>query len=99
MNQVRALSLDALRGLAILMMVLSGVVPYRVLPDWMYHAQLPPPTHAFDPTLAGLTWVDLVFPMFLFAMGAAIPMALSRRLEKGISSPKFTSESSNADSF
>ncbi len=85
MNQVRALSLDALRGLAILMMVLSGVVPYRVLPDWMYHAQLPPPTHVFDPTLAGLTWVDLVFPMFLFAMGAAIPMALTRRLEKGIS--------------
>lgn len=88
MNQVRALSLDALRGLAILMMVLSGVVPYRVLPDWMYHAQLPPPTHAFDATLAGLTWVDLVFPMFLFAMGAAIPMALSRRLEKGISLTK-----------
>jgi predicted acyltransferase len=80
----RSLSLDALRGLAILLMVLSGVVPFRVLPDWMYHAQLPPPTHAFDATLAGLTWVDLVFPMFLFAMGAAIPLALTRRLESGV---------------
>ncbi|MBC7187522.1 MAG: DUF5009 domain-containing protein [Calditrichaeota bacterium] len=79
----RVLSLDALRGLAILAMVLSGVIPYGVLPAWMYHAQLPPPTHSFDPTRAGLTWVDLVFPLFLFAMGAAIPLAMTRRLASG----------------
>lgn len=30
---------------------------------------------------SSFTWVDLVFPMFLFAMGAAIPIALSRILE------------------
>jgi predicted acyltransferase len=84
-DQSRAHSLDAVRGLAILLMVLSGVVPFRVLPAWMYHAQLPPPTHVFDSTLPGLTWVDLVFPMFLFAMGAAIPLALSRRLQQGVS--------------
>ncbi len=77
----RTLSLDAFRGLAILMMVFSGVVPYRLLPGWMYHAQLPPPRHLFSPELAGITWVDLVFPMFLFAMGAAIPLALNRRFE------------------
>lgn len=77
----RALSLDAFRGLAILLMVLSGVVPYRMLPGWMYHAQLPPPRHIFSPELAGITWVDLVFPMFLFAMGAAIPLALNRKFE------------------
>ena len=79
----RALSLDALRGFAILTMVLSGVVPYGNLPAWMYHAQLPPPAHTFTPDLPGLTWVDLVFPLFLFALGAAIPLALSRRMEKG----------------
>lgn len=81
-NSTRVLSLDALRGLAILMMVLSGVVPYRLLPAWMYHAQLPPPRHVFSPELAGITWVDLVFPMFLFAMGAAIPLALSKFVQK-----------------
>lgn len=85
---VRARSLDALRGLAILLMVLSGIVPFRVLPSWMYHAQLPPPTNAFNPELAGLTWVDLVFPMFLFAMGAAIPLALGRKLAQSVSSFK-----------
>jgi len=79
----RSFSLDALRGFAILTMVLSGVIPYYGLPAWMYHAQLPPPTRAFDPTLPGLTWVDLVFPMFLFALGAAIPLALGKRLAKG----------------
>lgn len=81
----RALALDALRGMAILAMCLSGVVPfYRdTLPAWMYHAQKPPPTHAFNPGLPGYTWVDLVFPLFLFSMGAAFPLALSRRLAKG----------------
>jgi len=79
----RAVALDALRGFAILTMVLSGVIPRKILPAWMYHAQVPPPDHTFNPNLPGLTWVDLVFPLFLFSMGAAIPLALSRRLDKG----------------
>lgn len=78
----RAAALDALRGFAILTMVLSGVIPYKILPAWMYHAQLPPPTHQFNPALPGLTWVDLVFPLFLFALGAAIPLALGSKLER-----------------
>lgn len=73
----RDAALDALRGLAVLGMVFSGSQGYGgALPDWMYHAQLPPPAHKFMPTLPGLTWVDLVFPMFLFALGAALPLAL-----------------------
>jgi len=79
----RVYSLDALRGFAILTMILSGSIPFGVLPNWMYHAQVPPPEHVFNPNLPGLTWVDLVFPMFLFAMGVSMPLALSRRIEKG----------------
>ncbi|MBN1540577.1 DUF5009 domain-containing protein [candidate division KSB1 bacterium] len=79
----RVRSLDVLRGIAILAMVLSGVIPYGVLPAYMYHAQIPPPTHHFQPDLPGLTWVDLVFPFFLFALGAALPLALGRRLARG----------------
>lgn len=79
----RAHGLDAMRGFAILMMVLSGIIPFGVLPAWMYHAQVPPPDHVFDPGIAGITWVDLVFPLFLFSMGVAIPLALNRRLERG----------------
>jgi len=82
-GQNRIAALDALRGLAILLMVLSGMGPYGIMPAWMYHAQLPPPEHNFNPGLPGLTWVDLVFPLFLFALGAAIPLAYNRRLENG----------------
>lgn len=65
------------------MMVFSGAIPFGVLPSWMYHAQVPPPEHVFNPHLPGITWVDLVFPFFLFSMGAAIPLALSKRIEHG----------------
>ncbi len=85
----RADALDALRELAILAMALSGLLPFgkatdgTYLPGWMYHAQVPPPLHQFNPDLPGLTWVDLVFPFFLFSLGAAIPLALARRIEAG----------------
>lgn len=83
-NIKRIDALDALRGIAVLGMVLSGVIPFNgTLPPWMYHAQFPPPTHQFNPKVSGLTWVDLVFPIFLFSLGIAIPLALSRRLSQG----------------
>lgn len=77
-------TLDALRGFAILAMVLSGSIAFGILPAWMYHAQEPPPTHAFIPTLPGISWVDLVFPFFLFSMGAAIPLALKNKAKEGV---------------
>ncbi len=79
--QQRNPTLDALRGFAILTMVLSGSIAFGdTLPAWMYHAQVPPPLHKFLPTIAGITWVDLVFPFFLFTMGAAIPLALQKNV-------------------
>ncbi len=114
----RAYSLDALRGLAIVLMCLSGLLP-GALPNWMYHGYYPQslPAALVDPvkTNAGenpvsivadadqpwgewqpvprayradwpsLTWVDVVFPMFLFAMGTAIPLALHARRRRGAS--------------
>jgi len=88
----RSLALDALRGLAIVGMFVSGQIPWDGLPAWMYHAQEPPPTHAYNPNLPGITWVDLVFPFFLFAMGAAIPLAQGRRLASGRSAPAAVAE-------
>ncbi len=79
---IRNQSLDALRGFAILTMILSGTIAYGdILPAWMFHAQVPPPLHKFDPTIFGITWVDLVFPFFLFSMGAAIPLSLKKYIE------------------
>lgn len=82
----RLQELDVLRGIAIFGMVLSGSIAFGgLLPAWMYHAQVPPPSHQFDPTRAGITWVDLVFPFFLFCMGVAMPLSFQPQLERGIS--------------
>lgn len=80
----RIASIDILRGITIAGMVLcANIGYYSNLPAWMFHAQTPPPTYGFNPEVAGITWVDLVFPFFLFAMGAAFPFALRKRLERG----------------
>lgn len=79
----RAYALDALRGYAIITMVLSATVASGILPGWMYHTQTPPPDHVYNEALSGLTWVDLVFPFFLFSMGAAFPFSIGRKMDKG----------------
>lgn len=81
----RALSIDALRGYAIVTMVLSATIVTTALPGWMSHAQTPPPYHEFNPDLPGITWVDMVFPSFLFALGAALPFSVGRRFREGAS--------------
>lgn len=71
----RILSIDAFRGITILVMVfvneLAGV---RDIPAWMKH--LPADADA-------MSFVDLVFPAFLFIVGLSIPFALTNRQAKG----------------
>lgn len=73
-----------MRGITIAAMILCANIGFNSdLPAWMFHAQTPPPTFSFNPDIPGITWVDLVFPFFLFAMGAAMPLAMRKRLDKG----------------
>ena len=82
----RIITIDILRGITIFAMILcANIGYYSDLPAWMFHGQTPPPTYAFNPEVAGITWVDLVFPFFLFTMGAAFPLAMRKRLENGVS--------------
>ena len=71
----RLTSLDAFRGLVILTMTfvnyLAGV---KAIPAWAKH--LPPDQD-------GYTFVDVVFPGFLFIVGVAIPLALHKRMARG----------------
>lgn len=77
-------SIDALRGVTIFAMIFCASIGYGSdLPAWMFHCQCPPPSYAFNPDVRGITWVDLVFPFFIFAMGAAIPFSLGGKLAKG----------------
>jgi predicted acyltransferase len=74
----RLLSLDAFRGLSILLMLLGSNAG-----DW---------DHVFSPLKHsewfGCTLADVGFPFFLFIMGAAVPLSISSRLEKGDSIPQ-----------
>jgi heparan-alpha-glucosaminide N-acetyltransferase len=76
----RVLSVDIFRGLTMMVMVfvndLSGV---KGLPWWNYH---------MPPGADGMTYVDMVFPEFLFIVGMAIPLAIQHRLDKGDSTLK-----------
>jgi len=48
----------------------------RTVPDWMVHFS------DRHPKGSGMTFVDLVFPAFLFIVGMSIPLALGGRLAK-----------------
>ena len=81
----RIITIDILRGITIFAMILCANIYFPNLPAWMFHGQTPPPDFGFDPSVKGITWVDLVFPFFLFTMGAAFPLAMRKRLENGAS--------------
>ena len=85
----RCLSLDFLRGISIFGMIFSAIIPYGVLPAWMYHIQNPPPLHNLDVTVSGIGWVDLVFPVFIFCMGVAIPLSGKKKMEQGVSAMEY----------
>jgi heparan-alpha-glucosaminide N-acetyltransferase len=67
--------LDIYRGLVIVVMTLVNYLsPVEGVPAWSKH---------WPEALDGYTYVDVVFPAFLFIVGVAIPFALSRRLSRG----------------
>jgi heparan-alpha-glucosaminide N-acetyltransferase len=73
----RTLSIDAFRGLTILAMILvNDLASVSNIPAWM--------KHAVDGT-DSMTFVDLVFPAFLFIVGMSIPLALGSRVQRGAS--------------
>jgi heparan-alpha-glucosaminide N-acetyltransferase len=70
----RLVSVDIFRGLNILLMIfVNNVADVRGLPWWTYHRG----------NVNGMTYVDMVFPGFLFLMGMAIPLAVDARIARG----------------
>lgn len=78
----RAFSVDALRGMFLILMTLGFTLRGNDYPLWMYHRQMPPPTFEVV-EIAGISWRDLAYGAFLFTMAAALPITLSRRIAKG----------------
>jgi len=71
----RIRSIDVFRGITILVMIfVNDVSGVSGIPGWMKHK----PADA-----DAMTFVDVVFPAFLFIVGMSIPFAITRRLAKG----------------
>jgi heparan-alpha-glucosaminide N-acetyltransferase len=71
----RVISVDIFRGLTMLVMIfVNDVASVKGLPWWTYH---------IPANVDGMTYVDMVFPFFLFIVGMAIPLSITNRLSKG----------------
>ncbi|WP_348797196.1 DUF5009 domain-containing protein [Flavobacterium adhaerens] len=71
----RIFSIDALRGITIFVMIfVNELASIKSVPQWMKHM----PANA-----DAMTFVDVVFPAFLFIVGMSIPFAINTRLSKG----------------
>ena len=72
---MRIQSVDIFRGLTILVMIfVNDLAGVNGLPWWTYH---------MPRGVDGMTYVDAVFPAFLFIVGVSIPLAVAARLGKG----------------
>lgn len=73
-QQTRLLSLDVFRGMTIAGMVLvNNPGTWSAIYSPLKHAEW----HGATPT-------DYIFPFFLFIVGVAVPLALGKRIEKGV---------------
>ncbi len=71
----RIASVDALRGLVILLMIfVNDVAGVKTAPAWLKHV---------NAKADGMTLPDMVFPAFLFIMGMSVPLSLGRALAGG----------------
>ena len=67
----RILSVDALRGLTMMMMLFVNDIPsLRDIPQWLLHAATQEDRMGFS---------DLVFPCFLFCVGMSVPLSVEQR--------------------
>jgi heparan-alpha-glucosaminide N-acetyltransferase len=75
----RVVSIDIFRGLTMAVMIfVNQLSDVRGLPWWTYHA------HAQEDLM---TYVDMVFPFFLFIVGMSMPLSVTQRLKRNPSLP------------
>lgn len=73
----RIASIDIFRGLTIVVMIfVNDLSSVHGLPWWTYHMAA---------NVNAMTYVDVVYPVFLFIVGMSIPLAIQQRLRKNAS--------------
>lgn len=70
----RIASIDIFRGLTMVVMIfVNDLASVHGLPWWTYHVPR---------NVDAMTYVDMVFPLFLFIVGMSLPLAVEQRLKK-----------------
>ena len=70
----RIASIDIFRGLTMMLMIfVNELAEVHGLPWWNYHAPA---------RVDVMTYVDVVFPLFLFIVGLSLPLSIDQRLKK-----------------
>lgn len=80
MNSNRITSIDATRGLIMLLMIFVNdlaIIKGQLVPDYLLHFS--DRHHG-----SGMTIVDMVLPGFLFVLGMSVPFAIRSKMQKGI---------------
>ena len=76
-TSTRVVSIDIFRGLTMAVMIfVNDLAGVRGLSKWTYH--MPASVNA-------MTYVDMVFPAFLFIVGMSLPLAVRHRLKRNAS--------------
>ena len=84
----RLVSLDALRGFDMFWIV-GGDALFRALMKWGDWSFSPMVIEQLDHCeWEGFRFYDLIFPLFIFMAGVAMPFSLGRQRERGVSTPK-----------
>ncbi len=75
----RLASIDIFRGLTMVVMIfVNDLSSVHGLPWWTYHMAA---------RINAMTYVDMVYPFFLFAVGLSLPLSVKARLKKDPSVP------------
>jgi heparan-alpha-glucosaminide N-acetyltransferase len=70
----RMASIDIFRGMTMMLMIfVNELAEVKGLPWWTYHA---------PGRVDVMTYVDMVFPLFLFIIGLSLPLSVDQRLKK-----------------
>jgi predicted acyltransferase len=85
-GSTRVLSIDALRGFDMFWIIGGGTLLATLADVWPNPATETIQRQLHHVTWQGFRFEDLIFPLFIFLLGAVLPFALSRRLERGQSS-------------
>lgn len=73
----RVISIDIFRGLTMAVMIfVNALSEVRGLPWWTYHAPA---------SVDVMTYVDMVFPFFVFAVGMSLPLSVAQRMKRNSS--------------